>query len=947
MEAPDHSYDEGIDFHNQLRCRSTECLGVEESTPCCGHSGRSEHSGHSSKDSNSKDGGIVSFNGASLDVEKGPPIVEHVVISVQGMTCSGCERQLERSLQGTPEVLGNIKISLVLSRAEFDLDVGRLSIGELLSRLHKQTSYKYHQIFEQADGQVLDVVPPRDEDYSISQKPFPNGVTDISATPEGYLRISFDAHIVGARTLAEQSFGHELALAPPNQDPSIVAGKKQVKKEGLLFCGAAMLTIPVLIMAWAPLPEDKSQSLAYNCTSFALATIIQCGVAWEFYPKAFRDLFYSRIVELALLIALSTSAAYIYSVVAFAHYLSGHPLKTGEFFETSTLLITLIMLGRFISEYSRQRATESVSIRSLQESSALLISEEDPRHTQSIDSRLLQYGDLFRVPPDSRITTDGIVTFGGSEVDESMVTGESRLVAKGVGSRVIAGSINRSGALDVKLTKLPSENTIHEIATLVDRGELEKPRTQEIADAIAGWFVPLVVVITLVVFLVQFLVRVYVEKVSRGEAAANALTFAIATLVVSCPCAIGLAVPMVVVITRGVAAKMGVVFKDPLAIENARNMKHIVFDKTGTLTEENMSVVAEHLLNAKTKEAEKDGPTCPDACCEPATNESKPESKDELAAAAPKSLLLGLIEGSKHPVSQAVATHLRSHGVLPAHIHNIVSVPGKGIEGEYQGKPVLAGNPAWFSADKHPDVLTIHQQRLSVLCFSINGTIAAVYGLENPLRREAPEVIRAFQKRGVTVHIVSGDNSATVLDVAGRLGILSQYVKAQASPAAKQEYLRDLLSSGAQAKRRRNGTSKGGPIVVFCGDGTNDAPALRLASIASTTPRTLSASTSLNSEVASAAADVVLVHPDLRGLLILQDVSASAWWRIVLNFVWAGLYNVVALLGAAGAFEKVRGGKGWRIPPAFAAVGELVSVLPVVAVAVTLRWRWRRGRWGQ
>jgi cation transport ATPase len=235
------------------------------------------------------------------------------------------------------------------------------------------------------------------------------------------------------------------------------------------------LTVPVLVLAWAPLPERE---IAYGSISLALATIVQIFIAGPFYPTALKSLIFARVIEMDLLIVLSTSAAYIFSVVAFAMLVAGKPLSTGEFFETSTLLVTLIMLGRFITALARQKAIESISIRSLQQSTTMLVGS-DGTSTRDIDVQLLQYGDTFRVMPEAKVVTDGTVISGSSEINESMITGESSRVAKSKGSPVVAGSVNGSGTLDIRLTRLCGDNTISTIANMVDEAKLCKPKIQD------------------------------------------------------------------------------------------------------------------------------------------------------------------------------------------------------------------------------------------------------------------------------------------------------------------------------------------------------------------------------------------------------------------------------------------------------------------------------------
>ena len=639
---------------------------------------------------------------------------------------------------------------------------------------------------------------------------------------------------------------------------------------------SAILTIPVLVMAWAPLPERE---VAYSSASLALATIVQVVIAGPFYPKALKALVFSRIIEMDLLIVLSTSAAYIFSVVSFGYLIAEKSLSTGQFFETSTLLVTLIMVGRWVAALARQRAVESISIRSLQASTAIFL-DKDSGMEREIDTRLLQYGDTFKVLPDTRIPTDGTVVDGSSEVDESMLTGESTPVEKYPRSLVIAGSINGPGVMTVRLNRLPSDNTINTIAAMVDEAKLSKPKLQDLADQVASYFVPVVVALTIVTFVIWVAVGMTIHGYGGSEAISQAITYAITVLIVSCPCAIGLAVPMVIVIASGVAAERGIIFKSADAIEAAFKSSHIVFDKTGTLTRGKLSVVMKDYVNV-----------------------------DKIP------LLLGLIESSRHPVSVSVAAHLKDAGVMASSVPEPRSLTGKGVETTLGGRRLRAGNSWWLNLSEHELVQPMLAQGYTVFCFTIDNTLQAIYGLEDELRPDAVGTIEALQKRGVSVHVVSGDDDGAVQTLASKLSIPGDNVRSRSSPADKKDYIQTLLDTGTDRKK---------PVVVFCGDGTNDAVALAQA--------TIGVHMNEGTDVAQSAADVVLMRPSLAGIPTMINASRKSVNRIRFNFAWSFVYNTFAVLLAAGAFVNA------RIPPEFAGLGELVSVLPVIFAAVLLRW---------
>ncbi|KAF2224419.1 putative copper-translocating P-type ATPase [Elsinoe ampelina] len=796
--------------------------------------------------------------------------LEHVLLNVQGMTCTGCENKLIRALESTPGV-SNIKTSFLNSRADFDLDEAVTKSEDLVRRVHTMTGFQVARL--QSTHQSIDVVMEKSKARELMLMGIP-GLMDVTIVDKKTVSLTYNPEVISARRLLDMACGGPDSLAPPQPSTALLDSKKLLRTMAWKTLVSTVLTIPVVVLAWAPTGvAEKITSII----SLILATFVQGIAVTEFYKNAFRAFWHDRSVELDTLVVISITAAYIYSVVAFGFLMVDRPLDTKEFFETSTLLISLVLLGRLIATYARTRAVKAVSMRSLQATTAMLIVDKEDHH--EIDARLLEYGDHFLVQPHSRIPTDGQVVDGQSEVDESMLTGESMPVPKSAGDDLIAGTINGDGTLKARPTRLPGKNTVTEIAELVEQANSAKPKIQDLADRVASWFIPVVVVLATVTFAVQIAVSIRLRGQSSGAAAGTAISYAIAVLAVSCPCALGLAVPMVLVVTGGVAARSGVIIKSSEATERSWQITDVVFDKTGTLTMPDLEVTDEHILCSDSDHA--------------------------------RALALTLTKGNKHPVSVSIARHLS--GTVKSEIiaQGIKVVPGCGVEAKVDGVVVKAGNPSWLSFTNRDIVRALAASGKTVLCITQAGNLIAVYGLKTTMRPEAADVVEVLQRRNIDVHLISGDSSLAVQTCAETLGIPLANVRSRCTPAEKQTYVL------GQVKRRK---------VLFVGDGTNDAIALSSSFVG--------VQIGTASDVVSSTASVSLLG-SLNGIIYLLDLSKAAYRRVVFNFVWAAVYNVFAILLAAGAFVRV------RIEPRWAGLGEIVSVVPVVVVAVTMR-RWGR-----
>lgn len=790
------------------------------------------------------------------------------------MTCTGCSKKVSRVLDEI-EGISSVKVTFVTSIAEFDLDPAIMMVDDLSSRLERATGFKFSR--EVSTQQSLDLQIDALVVAEAREK-LANLVETITRLDDRTYHVSYNPLVIGARDLVSSVEG--LSLAPPGTDVGLAEGQRRLVKMAWSTGIAAILTVPIVVLAWSDAPVTY---LTKSIVSLVLATLVQGIAVPEFYVGAIKSLIYSRVVEMDMLVVISITAAYGYSVVALGLAHSGRALETGEFFETSSLLITLVLLGRYVAAIAKVKAISTVSMRSLQAEKAVLV--DSAGNAVQIDGRLLQFGDIFLAPAHSRIVTDGEVVRGQSAVDESMLTGESVPVPKAPGDRVIAGTVNGASALTVKLLRLPGKNSITDIANLVENALASKPRIQDLADKVASYFIPTVIALSVMTFAVWMIVATKIRGEDGGSAVGIAITYGIAVLAVSCPCALGLAVPMVLVIAGGVAAKAGIVIKQADAIERGYKVTDVVFDKTGTLTQADLQAVSLTVY------------------------EHAHIGRDQVL-----SLSKALTRGNAHPVSAAVANHHDIESAAVEDLGSARSIPGSGVEGTWRGSTLKAGNPYWLGIDRRPEVTALADQGMTLFCVTLESSLLAVFGLKSTLRDEANATIEQLTSNQITCHIVSGDGPRVVEDVAQAVGIPTANTACRQSPADKQEYVKAMMADNR--------------VVLFCGDGTNDAVAVAQANVG--------VQFGTASDVTKASADVVLLG-GLDGVPALLRLSKRAFRRIAFNFVWAAVYNVFAILLAAGAFVYA------RIPPAYAGLGELVSVLPVVAAALSLG---RRGKSG-
>jgi cation transport ATPase len=480
-----------------------------------------------------------------------------MIMSIEGMDCPSCAIRVTKALNTIPSVT-QPKVNVFTAEATLMYDTGTIAPEDIAQRVTGLTGFtcKFEQDLREEDlMRILWVsVPTKWDDNEL-----PNGVSikgrKLTKNKGNLLEVQYDSTVIQPRDVVAAFERWDGEYVPLEH----VRGPNQASKNlwRLLRRTAlsAIATIPILVFAWAPLPKHP---IVYGSISLALATFVQFYIALPLYRSSFRALFLQHVLDMDLLVTGSTSIAYIYSIVLFGFLAAGKPFDM-SFFETSALLVTLIMLGELMSEFAKRRTASALdAVDALQVRMANLVENGGVR---PIPTELIHVGDIIQVSPDSTIPPDGVLRNGFTQVDESSLTGESKPVEKQKGSNVIAGTLNLSGSVEITVSRSLSENTIAGISRLMHDAQEARIPIQDLADKVAGYFAPVVLALGLTAFLVWMLVGKFVQGKTTGNAGIGALMKMITVFVVCCPCALVVCIPMVVLITVSVAAKKGILFK--------------------------------------------------------------------------------------------------------------------------------------------------------------------------------------------------------------------------------------------------------------------------------------------------------------------------------------------------------------------------------------------------
>ncbi|CAL5423880.1 unnamed protein product [Camellia sinensis] len=842
-------------------------------------------------------------------------------LRIKGMACTSCSESVECALLMVDGVKKAV-VGLALEEAKVHFDPNVTNANRIIESVEDagfgadliSSGSDVNKVHLKLEG----IKSPEDLTVIQSSLESLEGVNHVEMDLEDHkVTVSYDPDFTGPRSLIQciseagdspNFYRASLYFLPRRRETE---KQHEIQMYQSQFLWSCLFSVPVFIFSMIlPMLDPYGNWLDYKVHNmltvgmllrWILCTPVQFIVGRRFYVGSYHAL-RRKSANMDVLVALGTNAAYFYSIYILIKALTSDTFEGQDFFETSAMLISFILLGKYLEVVAKGKTSDALAkLTDLAPDTAHLLTLDDDGNVISemeISTQLLQRNDIIKIVPGAKVPVDGIVINGQSHVNESMITGEAKPIAKRPGDKVIGGTMNENGCLLVKATHVGPETALSQIVQLVEAAQLARAPVQKLADQISKFFVPTVVLAAFLTWLGWFIpgeAGIYPKHwiPKDMDAFELALQFGISVLVVACPCALGLATPTAVMVATGKGASQGVLIKGGNALEKAHKVKTVVFDKTGTLTIGKPAVVSAVLFSKFSME---------EFC--------------EMAIAAEAN--------SEHPIAKAVTDHAKKlsqkYGSQMEHVMEVEDFevhPGSGVGVKVGDRRVLVGNKRLMRAFNVPISAEVEDymsetEQLARTCVlvAIDRRVAGAFAVTDPVKPEAERVISFLQSMGILSIMVTGDNYATANAIARQVGI--QKVFAETDPLGKADKIKDLQMKGL--------------TVAMVGDGINDSPAL----VAADVGMAIGAGT----DVAIEAADIVLIKNNLEDVVTAIDLSKKTISRIRLNYVWALGYNVLGMPIAAGVLFPFT---GIRLPPWLAGACMAASSISVVCSSLLLQ----------
>lgn len=800
-------------------------------------------------------------------------------VKVEGINCASCVAKIESGIGKLPGV-EEVSANLVTKNVHVVYDANLIQDKEITHAI-EDLGYSVVTVIEEEfliDGMSCASCVGKIE-KAMNNTP---GVAEVNVNLiTKKMNIKYDDDVMSRATILDtvRKLGYEIKQDVAFGGESLEVKEIKELKERLWV--SVIFAVPLLYIAMGhmlglPLPWfiDSNTNPLWFAVIQLLLTLPIVWIGRKFYTRGFKSLF-KLSPNMDSLVALGTVAAFGYSIYATFMIMLGHTEMVMDlYYESTGVILTLITLGKYFEVVSRGRTSEAVKgLLDLTPDTARVLRMGKEVEVNTSD---LVQGDIVVVKPGSKIPTDGKILAGISSVDESMITGESLPVEKQVDSLVIGGTINGSGSFDYEVTEVGEDTVLAQIIKLIEDAQATKAPIARIADKISGVFVPVVMVIAFVTFLVWLI---------AGQSFEFSLTILIATLIIACPCALGLATPTAIMVGTGKGAENGILIKNGETLELTQKVDAIILDKTGTITEGK--------------------PTVQDIVVSPNV------TLDVLGIAG------ALEQRSEHPLAQAVAKEIESRGIdTDYQIEEFQALVGYGVEGIINGQRYLLGNRKLMRDNgiKVADMSdTVHawETRGETVIYLASDRLLGIIGIADAVKEDSKEAIMALQNSGVEVIMMTGDNARAAVAIASSIGI--DKVFSEVSPGDKASKVIEIQEEGK--------------LVAMVGDGINDAPALTQADVGM--------AIGSGTDIAIEAADIVLIGGSLTGVLKAMKLSKVTIRNIRENLFWAFIYNIIGIPVAMGVLYLFGGP---LLNPMIAGLAMGLSSVSVVLNALRLKW---------
>ncbi|MBU8908732.1 heavy metal translocating P-type ATPase [Desertibacillus haloalkaliphilus] len=775
----------------------------------------------------------------------------HITVGVAGMTCAACSNRVEKVLNKMDGV--DAQVNLTTEKASIDYDPSTTTIEDIAAKIEKiGYGVQTEKVEFDVTGMTCAACSSRIE--KVLNKQAGVKLASVNLATES-ATIEYNSGLIEEQDLIGkiQKLGYD-AKQKADEKEKQSHKELQLKNMKWKLVISSILSAPLLITMLDHLFGMNLPHIFMNpWFQLVLATPVQFIIGWQFYVGAYKSLRNSG-ANMDVLVALGTSAAYFYSLYEGMRTIGNVGYHPHLYFETSAIIITLILFGKYLETSAKSKTTLAISkLLNLQAKQARVLRNGEEVMIPVEDVKV---SDRLVVKPGEKIPVDGFVVKGRTSVDESMITGESIPIEKNIESMVIGSTLNKNGTIEMEATKVGKDTALASIIKVVEDAQGSKAPIQRLVDVISGYFVPIVVVISIVTFIVWILF------VTPGHME-MALMAAIAVLVIACPCALGLATPTSIMVGTGKAAENGVLFKGGEHLERTHQLNAVIFDKTGTITK------------------------------------GKPEVTNFTGDAEALKLLASAEKGSEHPLAEAIVAYATEHEVELVETDDFSAIPGHGIQASISGEQVLVGTRKLMN-DHHIDVSDVENELLeyetegnTAMLVAINGQYRGIVAVADTIKETAVEAVSQLKELGLDVIMLTGDNERTAQAIAKQVGI--DQVIAEVLPEEKANKVKEVQLEGKK--------------VAMVGDGINDAPALATADIG--------IAIGTGTEVAIEAADVTLLGGELLLIPKAIKLSKATIKNIRQNLFWAFAYNsagipiaAIGLLapwvaGAAMAFSSV------------------------------------------